>query len=403
MPVADRVSRASNRPPGSELSERVLAAITAAVSLPILWLGYGTDLDVAAVLRAGEQIRAGDYQPSRNPGVPVVESIVAALDPIGGHLTINTATALALVATIIGCARLVRAYGHANGDLVALAFLACPITIVAGTSTTDFVWALALFVWGALAHLRSRSVLSGVLLALSVGARSSTALLVVAFLLADAWSSRARRRSTATAAVAVPISVLLYVPAWLAYDRTLGFIDHTNGWHGAASNVGRFAVKSYAVVGLVALLVLVSAVPALVRSLTRWGADPLVRFAALGLLLTEALFLFVPWKLAHLLPGLLLLLLWLSATAWNRPARLWLLVGALAINGVVALRPLVPDDPDASRSASFEPALTVGYLVNDIRCRARFMDEPPRIDSEAWPCTLEPLRGPSDPPPPAGS
>jgi len=372
-----------------------------ASTLPIFWLGYGTDLDVAAVLRAGERIREGGYEPSRTPGVPVFEAVVAILDPVGGHLAVNLATVAALLAAVVGSARLVRALGRPNGDLVALAFLACPTALIAGASTADFMYALAFFVWGALAHLRSRHVTAGVLLALGVGARSSTALVVAAFLLADAWPRERRRLGVKTALVAVPLGLLLYVPAWLAYDRTLGFIDQTNGWHGLANNLGRFVYKNYALAGIIAVIVLLTAVPGLVRSLARWGTDPLVRFGALGFASTQALFLVVPWKLAHLLPSLLLLLFWLSATEWNRRPRLWLLVGALAVNGVVALRPLVPDDADASRSASFQPAITVGYLVNDIRCRARFMDEPPRLESEAWSCTLEPLRGPSDPPPPA--
>ncbi|MEQ1788013.1 MAG: hypothetical protein ABL966_13245, partial [Acidimicrobiales bacterium] len=278
--------------------------------------------------------------------------------------------------------------------------LACPPVLIAGTSTTDFIWALALLVWGALALLHSRSVMAGVLLGLSVGARSSTVLLVIALLVADAWAPEHRRRSTTAAAVAGPLGLLLYVPAWLAYDRSLTVLDDTNGWQGLANNLGRFLYKNYAAAGPVALLVLAVALPALVRNLRRWPTDPLVRFAALGFLLSEALFLAMPWKLAHLLPCVLCLLLWIATTEWNRPAYLWALAGALALNGVVVLRPLVPDDPDASRSARVDPALTLGLLLNDVRCRARYMDEPPRLESEAWACSLEPLRGVAEPPVP---
>ena len=402
MRVAESVTSAPTNERDPHLSERTLALVTAAATLPILWLGYGTDLDVAAVLRTGELIREGSYQPSRSPGVPVFEAIVAVLDPIGGHLAINLATAMALLAAVIGCARLVRSYGRPNGELVALVLLACPITLITGTSTTDFIWALALFIWGALTHRRGHPAAAGVLFALSIGARGSTGLLVLAFLVAEGWPPPERRRCLTTAAVTVPLGLLLYVPAWLSYDRTLGFVDRTNGWQGLANNVGRFVYKNYALGGVLAAALLLTAVPPLVRSLRRWRTDPLVRFGFLGLVAVEGLFLMIPWKLAHLLPAVLVTLLWLAATEWNRPARLWLLAGALAINGVVAFRPLLPDEPDASRSAAFEPALTVGHLLNDVRCRARTMDEPPRIDSEAWPCALEPLRGPSNPPPPSG-
>jgi hypothetical protein len=362
------------------LADWSLLLITVFVTLPLIWWGYGTDIDAGYLLDAGERIRSWDYAPSRNPGVPVVEAIVAALGPLG-HVAVNLATVAALAAAVVGCARLVRAWGHGNSDVIALAFLASPITLIAGTSTGDFVWALALLLWGALAQLRNRSVLAGVLFALAIGSRSSTAAIVAAFLVA--------------AAVMVPLVLLLFVPAWLSFDRSFGFLEHTQGWQGLTNNVGRFVVKDYGVAGVALIVVVALAVPALIGSLRRWGSDPLVRFGVLGLAAAQATFLLFPWKPAHLLPSLLGLVLWIAATDRSR-RYLWLLVAAVAVNGLVTLRLFAPDDPDASRSARFEPALSWGLLVNDVRCRVEFMDEPPDAESGAWSCTLEPLRGEGD-------
>jgi hypothetical protein len=377
------------------LSERALVAITAALALPIFWLGYGTDIDVGQVLLAGDRIRNGDYAPSRNPGVPVVETIVGLLDPVGGHILVNLATVGALAFTVVGIARLVRAWGHNNGDLVALALLVSPVTLIAGTSTGDFIWALAFFVWGALMHLQRRSVLAGVLFGLAIGSRSTTLLLVAAFLLADGWDRAHRRRCLTTAAVALPLGAAFFIPSWLSYDRTFEFLNATEGWGGLANNVGRLAVKNYAAAGLALVVVLAFAAPALVRSLRRWNVDPLLRFAVLGLVATEALFFLVPWKLAHLIPCLMALVLWVAASDRNRRPFLWLMTGAIALNGIVAFRPFTADQPNNSETASFEPAVVLGLLLNDIDCRAQFMDEPPRLGSGAWDCTLKPLRGPS--------
>jgi hypothetical protein len=388
-PVADR-----SVSPG--LSERALVAITAAVTLPIFWLGYGTDIDVGDVLLAGDRIRNGDYAPSRNPGVPVVETIVGLLDPVGGHFLVNLATVGALAFTVVGVARLVRAWGHDNGDLVALAFLASPVTLIAGTSTGDFIWALAFFVWGALAHLRSRSLLAGVLFGLALGSRSSTLLLVVAFLVADGWDGAHRRRCLATAALALPLGAAFFIPSWLSYHRSFEFLTATAGWRGFANNVGRLAVKNYAAAGLALVVVVALAVPALVRSLRHWKADPMLRFAVLGLVVTEVLFFLVPWKLAHLIPCLMALVLWVAASERNRRPFLWLMIGAIALNGIVAFRPLTADQPNNSETASFEPAIVLGLLLNDIDCRVEFMDEQPRLGTGAWDCTLEPVRGPSE-------
>jgi Glycosyltransferase family 87 len=389
-------ARVADRSASPGLSERALLAITAAVALPIFWLGYGTDIDVGDVLLAGDRIRNGDYAPSRNPGVPVVETIVGLLDPVGGHILVNLATVGALAFTVVGIARLVRAWGHDNGDLVALAFLASPVTLIAGTSTGDFIWALGFFVWGALVHLRSRSLLAGVLFGLAIGSRSTTLLLVVAFLVADGWDRAHRSRCLTTAAVALPLGAALFIPSWLAYDRSFGFLTATEGWRGFANNVGRLAVKNYAAAGLALIVVVALALPALVRSLRRWTTDPLLRFAVLGLVVTEALFFVVPWKLAHLIPGLMALVLWVAASERNRRPFLWLMIGAIALNGIVAFRPLTADQPNNSETASFEPAIVLGLLLNDIGCRIDFMDQQPRLGTGAWDCTLEPVRGPSE-------
>ncbi|HEX5944667.1 MAG TPA: hypothetical protein VFY82_00245 [Acidimicrobiales bacterium] len=378
------------------LSDLGLLAVTAVVTLPILWLGYGTDLDIGDVLAAGQRIRDLDYAPSRNPGVPVVEAIVAVLDPVGGHVLINLVTALGLAATVVGVARLVRAWGHDNGDLIALAFLASPIVLISGTQTADFVYASAFFTAGALALVRGHPVPAGVLFALTLGSRSSSLVLVTALLVAVAWDAGQRRRAVLSAAIAVPGAALLYVPVWLSYDRSFGFLDATDGWVSVSNNLARFLLKNYAVLGVVAVVVLAVAAPALVRSLRNWGSDPMLRFGVLGLVATEALFLRMPWKPAHLVPCLLALVLWIGASDRNRRPFLWVLIGAMAINGLVAFRPFTADDPDTTSGGDFEPALTLGWLANDIRCRIEYMDEPPDLDSGAWACTLEPMRGPSD-------
>lgn len=379
-----------------ELPDWALAAVTAVVTLPILWMGYGTDVDIHDILEVGGLIRNGEYRPSRNPGVPVFESVVAVLGPPRlGHIAINLACALAGAAAVVGIARLVRQFGRPNGDLVALAFLASPIALVAATSTTDFIWAIAFFVWAANFHLRDNSIVAGVLFALAIGSRSSTVILIVLFLLADAWAPESRRRCLTTAAVMVPIAGLLYVPSWLYYDRTLGFLRHTEGWRGFTNNVGRFAYKNYYVAGTALVLVGLTCVPAFVRSLRAWNRDVMVRFAFLGLLGTEFLFLQLPWKPAHLLPAVLMFLLWVAASDRNRRPFLYLLIAAIAVNGFVTVRPLTPDRPDASQTADFDPQLMAGHLANDIRCRLRYMDEVPEILNGAWFCSLEPMRGPT--------
>jgi hypothetical protein len=379
------------------LSDRALVGIVAVVTLPILWMGYGTDIDVHNVLRVAPRLRDLDYFPSRTPGVPVFEAITAVFEPVGGHLLLNLLSAAAAGATVVGLARLVRAWGHErNADLVALALFASPLTIIAATSLVDFIWALVFFVWAANAHLKDRPWLAGILFALSIGCRLSSGFLVIAFLVADAWDPAHRRRSLQTGALALPLGVLLFVPSWLAYDRTLDFLHNEEGFRSVGNNLGRFTYKSYSAVGIVAILVLLVAVPALWAALRRWRDDPMLRFAVLGFLGSEALYFVMPWKMAHLLPSLLTLLLWVAASRMNQRRYLWVLVGALALNGIVSFRLMTPDETDASTGGSFDPTVGLGLLLNDIDCRLTYMDETPEHYADhAWACTLKPMRGPT--------
>ena len=96
----------------------------------------------------------------------------------------------------------------------------------------------------------------------------------------------------------------------------------------------------------------------------------MLRFAVLGLLATELLFLRMPWKPAHLVPCVLALVLWIAASDRNRRPFLWLVIGAMVLNGLVTFRPFIADAPDSTGGGDFEPAITTGWLVNDILCRA---------------------------------
>jgi hypothetical protein len=380
--------------PCAGLSDRVLVVITAAVTLPVVWMGHGTDIDVTDVLASADSIRRGDYMPSRPPGVPVFEAVVAVLDPLGGHLLVNLATAAAGAATVVGIARLVRTWGHANGDLLALAFLASPITIISASSTGDFIWAVAFLVWACLAHLRGRTPIAGALFALAIGARLSSVLIIAAFLIAVGWDRDRRRASVRTGLVAVSLGVLLYVPSWLAYDRSLEVLESAEGWRSFGNNLGRFVYKSYVTTGALAIVVVVVAAPALIAALRRWRVDPMVRFGVLGFAVTEALFFVYPWKFPHLLPALVVLLLWLGASRRNQRPFLLAVIAAFAINGIVTFRPLAPDRPAEASTGEWDPALSAGLLINDIACRLDAMDEPLLpLNRGAWACSLKPMRG----------
>ena len=120
------------------------------VYLPFALLGYGTDLDVANVLRAGRSwVDEGSYEMSRGPGAAVHELGVGLLDHLGGSVLVNLASvgfaALALWSVFV----LVQRDGGRWPEWSVLVLASNPWFWIAATSLGDFVWALGLLLAGA--------------------------------------------------------------------------------------------------------------------------------------------------------------------------------------------------------------------------------------------------------------
>src|SRR3546814_5741638 len=158
---------------------------------------------------------------------------------------------------------------------------ATPWFWMAATSLGDCVWALGLVLGGALAASRDRRLLAGVMFGLALGCRSSSALVVAAWLLAERtgksdqrvpWSATLR-----TAAVAGVVGLLCFVPPWLQADRTLQFLDSGLGFEGFGINAGRWAVKNAAVIGIPAGIVMIIGIPRILGAVARWNVSVVVR------------------------------------------------------------------------------------------------------------------------------
>jgi len=413
---------------GPDRAWAVAGGLVALALVPLAFLGPGTDLDVGAVLRSGRGIVEGTYAPSRNPGAPVHEAAVGALQWLAGTVGPNLGSLVAAAALTVVLALLLRREGVGRAGLAVAVVVANPWFLVAATSTVDFLWALALWAGAALV-LRARAGLggaagAGVLGGLAVGCRASTAVLVAGLALAEALdrsprpgaradggrpddpgpaaaSGRDRAggdglsagssapsgggpsagpgpqvRALVLAAVTAVVGLVLFLPAFLSSDGSLAFAQNDVPTSSVAVQVGRFLAKDLYFVGPFAAVVLVGALPALARTAARWRADWLVRLGLLTLLASQLLFLRFPWKMGHLLPTLVGLALVAARALGPRPRLLAALVGAQLLYAVVSVQLLTPNTPNAATGArlTFEPRW--GALVVDVQCR---LDDP-----EAW-------------------
>lgn len=356
---------------------RAASIALVAGALPLVALGPGTDLDVAAVIESGRLIRGGDYRPSRPPGAPVHEAIVGVLEGAGGVVLSNLAT-LAASVLAAGCLyALARQQRLPRPELVTAVLVSNPWFLVAATSTVDFPFALAGVLGGALALRANRAFVAGACFGLAIGCRSSSVLAVAAAVVADfAGESAAPRRALRAAALGVAIGAVCYVPAFVSADGSLAFAQNDFRTAGPATMLGRALAKDFYFLGPFAAVALIAAAPALWRALKSWRTSFVVRFGALIVLFVQALFLRFPWKMGHLLPLLAGLALLLGWALRERPALLGAFVALQLVYGVINLQLLEPDNPNKATGARAVFDVRWGVVVTDIACRAE--------DTAAW-------------------
>ena len=354
-----------------------LIVVALVAGLPATLLGYGTDIDIANVLRAGESFFDGDYELSRPPGNLPYEVVAYVLDAgLGSSGVVLGSLGFATVA-LVALRGLVESEGLTPTPVIAIV-LASPWWWLASTSLGDYLMAIALVLTGARARTRDSVWLAGVCFGLAIGVRASTVGLVGAWLLADLWGRRRDEVAPlfATGAVTVVVGMLCFVPVWLASGRSLDFVTTETQVTNFGTLVGRWGVKNLAFWGPIATGVMLWWLAARARSELLWRSSRLVRFAVLGWVWTELVYLRFPWKPLHLLPAVVF-----GAILFARsPRRLqWFFGVGLAVNAVVTLTVATPDIPHRATSGELDLELRPGVVITDIDCR---LDDG---DRGAWP------------------
>ena len=367
------------------LSPRRLAVTCAVLYLPFIGMGYGTDIDITNIRRSGESILEGGYRYSRPPGAFPHEAVTGVLDRLGGSWLVNLGSVVAAVATLVALAHLVeRRHGPRAGRIVVLIAATQPWFWIAATSLGDYLYALAFLLLGIDAAQRDHRILAGLALGTAVGFRSSTFVLVGAYLLAevagssidddpeaDGAETRRRRWTGAliTGAVAGVMAAAWFVPAWLSVGRTDQFLRNQLRAGDLWVMVARWGVKNLAFFGVVTLVVLLVRTPVLLAALARFRDLVLVRFAVFAAVGIELVYLRFPWKPAHLVPMAVCLAILLAVSPRTSNRFVAVVVVSQLLLAVVSIRLAEPDVVDAATGGRFEPGIAPGVVVNDIDCR----------------------------------
>ena len=182
--------------------------------MPLLTLGYGSDVDAWTLSRTAEIIwDTGTYLRSRSAGFPLHELALAPLVTTGGWLAANSfslAAGIALFALLVGLGRH-GALRHPVLTLVTLMFL--PAMVKNSTSTMDYVPALAVLTGAYAAWQTRRYPLAAALVGIACGFRPTSALFIIPIAAATYVESRNIRLVATMAAIAGTTGLLVLWPS----------------------------------------------------------------------------------------------------------------------------------------------------------------------------------------------
>ena len=204
----------------------LLAVLVVLSRLPFIWTGYGADADAWRVARAADTLwRSGQYEPSRLPGYPLHEILLAPIVPAGGSPLSNSLTvAASLLALFAWYHVAARAIRFPLLSTIGLAFL--PLFWISSDSTTDYVWSLLFILLSLRSLFDKRILLGGVCLGLAVGFRPSNLVAILPLLAFLLLQERSPRKATVFIAATLATSVIAFSPLLLRYGPA-GWVSET--------------------------------------------------------------------------------------------------------------------------------------------------------------------------------
>lgn len=158
----------------------LLFAIVSIATIPRGFIGYGTDGDGWRSVAAAERFVTTDhYYPSRLPGNPNFEYMLALIDPWSGNVGTNLAVFLFFVLSIWALYRVACDLNLPNTFMVTSLYALCPILLKNAVTTMDYIPGLCMLIGAYLFALRGQLMLSGILLGIAIGLRITNALFLM--------------------------------------------------------------------------------------------------------------------------------------------------------------------------------------------------------------------------------
>jgi hypothetical protein len=359
LDLGDVFTRAAEADLSRPLPFALLSVVYLLVRAPFLDYGYGTDPDAWRVALTGQfLVEKGQYFPSRLPGNPLHELVMAPFVPLG-WVAADLVTALAALAGVYIFARIVAETRVPHAAIVTIGFAFAPLLFINSIATMDYMWTLTMVLAAYFFTLKRMPLWAGVFCGLAVGFRIQSAVigLPLAYLM---WRRGELRQVLPFGFAAAGVAALAFAPVLVVYGvRFFNFYDAPVEYQVVLRLLGKEALG--VIGGLAVLIGLALSIRRLSNLPRDIRSDYHLGVWLLFLAVYTVSFLRLPHEIAYMIPvfpfGFLFLARYLT-----RPV-LTFVVAAIILAGIVDIT--TPSD-DLSLSAFRGATLGKGLLLSNV-------------------------------------
>lgn len=348
--------------PKNRLIYLFLIAAVSLSTIPSLLVNSGVDEDSVRSIRSADVLHeTGVYCPSRLPGNPLFEFILAGIVPWGGHIAANLFSLAGFLLSIFAFSILAKRQKYPVLNTVMFALT--PILLVNAATAMDYIPGLALLLWAYVCASRESYLASIVLIGFAIGLRLSNMLLIAPLALFMLLKGKGLMKSLAAAALSACIGLAFFVPILRVFGLRM-FEVPVSMYH-PSTLVLRTGYNGLRLLGLPAFVFLASL--AIIYRRPLWGSfkdalrsrSAFFVFESSSLILFALLFILHSDETAYLIPAVPFLYLLLAR--WV-PRRFLAALGVLIIvNAFFSFE--LKGGASGRREISLRPAW--GMLVGD--------------------------------------
>lgn len=277
--------------------------------------GYGADDDVFRMIDSGQDLFLNHtYHPSRFQGYLIPEITIGVTSLIGGHYLSNFISVLLGVGVLYLFYYFISKIFDREISLVLTLIVGFnPYFVIAASSSIDYIYGLFFFLTGTFSLHKKHYTVAAIIFALALSSRMANALLVgFVFSYFLAMNYKYDKKTTLkifiTGFIALLLTLVLYIPAYIASDHTFKFLDYYIQGYDWTGYITRFVYKNIAFISLPSTLFLYGFITYnLIRKRIKFKQSIALYFIIAAVIVEQLKFLKIPIQISFLLPAFMLM------------------------------------------------------------------------------------------------